>query len=313
LGAANKTTSRKDLRNVGPSVSYKLRDAAGQAREYNNYMLPIRLDDDPDSVPIFLLGMRETPADQFQYLRIPADPEGSKQTFLRTRAALQDPVLRQEAVRRYVRLAIPPQRTDMMEQLTASASRALQLFAGAELSQGPSATEKPAAGLQAISDFMEANVPQAEREKASEVLIRILNGVLFELVQMSRQAAGLPAFEPGPLAQNFMAQAVLSLSDAYLYPAPMAFELKDFEQVQASVFQVARAPGRNIVYLGCLLLIIGIFAMLYVRERRLWIWLSPADAGGQSQASMAMSSNRKSLDEGKEFESLKQRLFQGAA
>jgi cytochrome c biogenesis protein len=93
----------------------------------------------------------------------------------------------------------------------------------------------------------------------------------------------------------------------------MAFELKDFEQVQASVFQVARAPGRNIVYLGCLLLIIGIFAMLYVRERRLWIWLSPADAGGQSQASMAMSSNRKSLDEGKEFESLKQRLFQGAA
>lgn len=313
LGAANKTTSRKDLRNVGPSVSYKLRDAAGQAREYNNYMLPIRLDNDPDSVPIFLLGMRETPADQFQYLRIPADPEGSKQTFLRTRAALQDPVLRQEAVRRYVRLAIPPQRTDMMEQLTASASRALQLFAGAEWSQGPSATEKPAAGLQAISDFMEANVPQAEREKASEVLIRILNGVLFELVQMSRQAAGLPAFEPGPLAQNFMAQAVLSLSDAYLYPAPMAFELKDFEQVQASVFQVARAPGRNIVYLGCLLLIIGIFAMLYVRERRLWIWLSPADAGGQSQASMAMSSNRKSLDEGKEFESLKQRLFQGAA
>jgi cytochrome c biogenesis protein len=51
--------------------------------------------------------------------------------------------------------------------------------------------------------------------------------------------------------------------------------------------------------------------MLYVRERRLWIWLSP-DPGG-SQVNMALSSNRKSLDEGKEFESLKQRLFQGAA
>jgi cytochrome c biogenesis protein len=313
MGAANKTTARKDLRNVGPSVSYKLRDAAGQAREYNNYMLPIRLDNDPDSVPIFLLGMRETPADQFQYLRIPADLEGGKLTFLRTRAALQDPALRQEAVRRYVRQAIPPQRTDMAEQLTASASRALQLFAGDPGQQASSATDRPAAGLQAISDFMEANVPQAEREKASEVLIRILNGVLFELVQMTRQAAGLPALQPGTLTQNFMAQAVLSLSDAYLYPAPMAFELKEFEQVQASVFQVARAPGRNIVYLGCLLLIIGIFAMLYVRERRLWIWLSPADGAGQSQACMAMSSNRKSLDEGKEFESLKQRLFQGAA
>ena len=51
--------------------------------------------------------------------------------------------------------------------------------------------------------------------------------------------------------------------------------LTDFKQVQASVFQVARAPGKNIVYLGCLLLIVGIFAMLYVRERRLWVWLAP--------------------------------------
>ena len=312
LGAANKTTARKELRNVGPSVSYKLRDAAGQAREYNNYMLPVRLDNDPDTVPIFLLGVRETPADQFQYLRIPADPEGDKQTFLRTRQALQDPALRQEAVRRYVRQAIPAERKDMAEQLSASALRALNLYAGAEPSGAASGPGKPSAGLQAISDFMEANVPQAERERASEVLIRILNGVLFELVQISRQAAGQPLLEPNQKTQNFMAQAVLSLSDAFAYPAPMSFELKDFEQVQASVFQVARAPGRNIVYLGCLLLILGIFAMLYVRERRLWIWLSPAEEGGESRATMALSSNRKTLDGDKEFEHLKERLLQGS-
>jgi cytochrome c biogenesis protein len=313
LGAANKTTERKELRNVGPSVSYKLRDAAGQAREYNNYMLPVLLDNDPDTVPIFLLGVRETPADQFQYLRIPADPEGDKQTFLRTRQALQDPALRQEAVRRYVRQAIPAERKDMAEQLSASALRALNLYAGAEPSGAASGQGKPSgAGLQAISDFMEANVPQAERERASEVLIRILNGVLFELVQMSRQAAGQPLLEPNQKTQNFMAQAVLSLSDAFAYPAPMTFELKDFEQVQASVFQVARAPGRNIVYLGCLLLILGIFAMLYVRERRLWIWLSPVEEGGESRATMALSSNRKTLDGDKEFEHLKERLLQGA-
>jgi cytochrome c biogenesis protein len=312
LGAANKTTARKELRNVGPSVSYKLRDAAGQAREYSNYMLPVLLDNDPDTVPIFLLGVRETPADQFQYLRIPADPEGGKQTFLRTRQALQDPALRQEAVRRYVRQAIPAERKDMAEQLSASALRALNLYAGAEPAGAVSSQGKPSAGLQAISDFMEANVPQAERERASEVLIRILNGVLFELVQMSRQAAELPLLEPNQKTQNFMAQAVLSLSDAFSYPAPMTFELKDFEQVQASVFQVARAPGRNIVYLGCLLLILGIFAMLYVRERRLWIWLSAAEKGGESRATMALSSNRKTLDGDKEFEHLKERLLQGA-
>jgi cytochrome c biogenesis protein len=61
--------------------------------------------------------------------------------------------------------------------------------------------------------------------------------------------------------------------------------------VQASVFQVARAPGKNIVYLGCALLILGVFAMLYVRERRLWVWLAPQDTG--AQATMALSTNRK--------------------
>ncbi|MFM8575735.1 MAG: cytochrome c biogenesis protein ResB, partial [Limnohabitans sp.] len=145
-------------------------------------------------------------------------------------------------------------------------------------------------------------------EKASEVLIRILNGVLFELVQMAREQSGLPPLPRSDRTQNFMAQTVLSLSDAFYYPAPMTFELKEFEQVQASVFQVARAPGRNVVYLGCLLLIVGIFAMLYVRERRLWSWLAPAGAG--SQATMALSSNRKTLDGDKEVDHLTSRLLQ---
>ena len=31
LGAGHKTSTKKTLRNIGPSVSYKLRDASGQA------------------------------------------------------------------------------------------------------------------------------------------------------------------------------------------------------------------------------------------------------------------------------------------
>ena len=62
--------------------------------------------------------------------------------------------------------------------------------------------------------------------------------------------------------------------------------------MQASVFQVTRAPGRNIVYLGCALLILGVFAMLYVRERRLWVWLSAAGER-RRRRTMALSSNRK--------------------
>ena len=99
----------------------------------------------------------------------------------------------------------------------------------------------------------------------------------------------------------------MALSDASLYPAPMAFQLKDFKQVQASVFQVTRSPGKTIVYLGCALLILGVFAMLYVRERRLWVWLAPSDNG--SHASMALSSNRETMDVDREFERLRHQLL----
>ena len=321
LGAANKTITQKELRNVGPSVSYKLRDAAGQAREFNNYMLPVKVDASESSPAVYLLGVRETPSAPFQYLRIPVDPEGGMQTFLRVRAALLDPAQREQAVKRYASQALGNERPELAGQLGASASKALGLFAGAG-PDGQLADAKNASGLQAISNFMEANVPEAERNRAGEVLIRILNGVLFEITQSTRAQAGLPPLLQDDKTQGFMSQMVLSLSDVPHYPAPMAFQLKDFTQVQASVFQVARAPGKNIVYLGCAFLIVGIFAMLYVRERRVWVWLAPGrgegpesavgDAGstGGSHATMALSTNRKTMDGDKEFEMLKTRLLQ---
>ena len=84
-------------------------------------------------------------------------------------------------------------------------------------------------------------------------------------------------------------------------------QLQSFDQVKASVFQVTRSPGKNIVYLGCLLLVLGVFAMLYVRERRLWVWIRSSETG-QGHALMAMSTQRRSLDFDKEFERLKARL-----
>ena len=157
-------------------------------------------------------------------------------------------------------------------------------------------------------------MPVAERDKAGEVLIRILNGVVFELAQMSREAAGLPPAGSDAASQAFMTLAVLALSDAPLYTAPVTLQLTDFTQVQASVFQVARAPGKKVVYLGCALLILGIFAMLYVRERRMWVWLAPTDGEGANgvpgaQATMALSTNRKTMDGDREFEQLKTTLL----
>ncbi|MDR6856977.1 cytochrome c biogenesis protein ResB [Variovorax guangxiensis] len=303
LGAANKTNKPKVLRNIGPSIGYKLRDAAGQAREYQNYMVPV---DTGDGQPVFLLGMRERPEEPFRYLRVPADEQGSMDGFVRMRAALADADTRTRAIERYIARSIDPKRPELAGQLRISAGRALALFAGAERAKADAVSS---GGWQAIAEFMEANVPEADRERAGAVLVRILNDVLFEVLNLSREQAGLAALPADEKAQAFLTQAVLAVSDAYFYPAPVAMMMTDFKQVQASVFQVARAPGKNIVYLGCLLLIVGIFAMLYVRERRLWVWLAKDAGAGGTAATMAYSVNRKTIDSDREFERLKDRLL----
>jgi cytochrome c biogenesis protein len=305
LGAANKINRPKVLRNIGPSFGYKLRDASGQAREYQNYMLPV---DTGDGQPVFLLGVRERPEEPFRYLRVPADEEGSMDGFVRMRAALADASLRERAVERYVARATDPKRVELVEQLRVSAARALALFAGTESPrpQGQAAG-RGQGGWQAIAEFMEANVPDGERERAGTVLVRILNEVLAEVLNLSRESAGLAALPSDERSQAFLTQAVLAISDASLYPAPVAMAMTDFTQVQASVFQVARAPGKNVVYLGCLFLIVGIFAMLYVRDRRLWVWLTPAGAG--TDATMALSANRRTIDSDREFDNLKDKLL----
>ena len=300
LGAGHKTTTEKELRNIGPSIGYKLRDASGQAREYQNYMMPV---DTCDGNPVFLLGVRENPADAFRFLRVPADAEGSMDSFVRLRLALADPALREQAARRYVATAVDAARPELREPLLQSALRALQMYAGTTDAAGVHI-----GGLQAIARFMELNVPEAERARASEVLVRILNGVLFEMAQAVRAQNGLAPMANDDQTLAFMTQAVFSLSDAQFYPAPMAFMLDDFTHVQASVFQVTRGPGKNVVYLGCLFLIVGIFAMLYVRDRRLWIWLVPAGEG-RSHASVALSTNRQTLEGDRDFAVLTEKLI----
>jgi cytochrome c biogenesis protein len=308
LGSGAKGNGKKELRNVGPSVSYKLRDAAGQAREFNNYMVPVEL----DGVRVFLVGARDKPEQEMRYLRIPADDQDSIDGWARLRMGLLDPALRSKAAARYVAIASPPDKPEMAAQLTTTAERALGLFAGAEsvLPKGAAAPADPRAGLQAISDFIEGSVPEADRVRISEVLLRILNGTLFELLNLTRENAGLAPLKADDKTQAFMTQSVLSLSDSFFYPAPVLFQLTDFTQVQASVFQVARAPGKKLVYLGAILLIVGVFAMLYIRERRLWVWLTPAANG--TKITTALSTTRRTLDADAEFEQLKRQILKEA-
>lgn len=162
----------------------------------------------------------------------------------------------------------------------------------------------------ALSAFLEQNVPESDRERTSEVLLRILNGSLLELLQQARAAEGLKPLALDESLQAFMSQSLIALSDVAFFPAPLLLTLENFEQVQASVFQVTRAPGKTLVYLGCAFLIVGVFAMLYIRERRLWVWLE--DLGeGRTRLTAALSSTRQTLDTDREFDQLRTALLAG--
>lgn len=283
----------KNLQNVGPSVQYKLRDPAGQAREFNVYQFPVEM----DGGRVFLAGVRESPNEPFRYLRIPADADGTMAEWVRMRAALADPVRREAAALRYARLAAPvrdgvrdPQAD---ERLAGAARRGLDLFA-----EG---------GLQAVAEFIDANVPAAEQPRAAEALLKVLNGALWELWQVSRESANLPPVEGNDANGRFLVQAQAALSDAFLFGAPVVFELTDFTEIKASVLQMTRSPGKPIVYLGCLLLVLGTFAMFYVRERRVWCWVGRAGDDGP-RLLYAMSSSRQTLDLDKEFGVLSEAL-----
>jgi len=308
LGTGAKAPGDKTMRNVGPSVTYRLRDESGQAREFHNYMVPFEI----DGQMVLLAGVRESTNEPFRYLRLPVDENNAIDSWMGLRHALLNPQAREVAARRYAQQATPPGQPELQPQIQATALRALALFAGAERpADGVSAEEVPG-GLTALTVFLDRSVPEHERSRISEVLLRILNGTLFELLNLSRQQAGAAPMTSGEAAQTFMTQAVLSLSDSFFYPAPVMAQLVHFEQKQASVFQVARAPGKTLVYMGSVLLIIGVFAMLYVRERRLWIWIQDDGAGG-TKLSAALSTTRKTMDADQEFESLKAALLAGAA
>lgn len=85
---------------------------------------------------------------------------------------------------------------------------------------------------------------------------------------------------------------------------PVIFQLAEFSEVKASVFQVTKAPGKKWVYVGCLLLVLGIFAMFYLPERRIWVRLKDVNQVGL----FAMTSTRQTMDFEKEFEKYRQEI-----
>jgi cytochrome c biogenesis protein len=272
-------SDKKHLRNVGPSVQFKLRDARGQAREFSNYMLPLEL----DGRWYLMSGVRESPSEAFRYLRMPLDADGNIDGFMRLRGALLNPDLRPEIAARFAHEALPQNAwgTEIESKLTSSAAQVLKLFA-----EG---------GFQTLGRFIEEKVPAAERDKAAGTYLRILELTAFEALRIANRQAGLPA-PKGDDATGWLVRDTLnSMSDMFVYGAPVYLQLMQYDEVKASGLQLTRSPGKNVVYFGSLLLTLGVFFMLYVRERRVWLRIKPGSA------LLAMSSAKHTIDFENEF------------
>lgn len=271
-------SENKSLHNVGPSFQVKVRNSSGEAREYHNYMLPVML----EGRNYILSGVRESPSDPFRYLRIPADQDGKIDGFMRLRYAMQNPAIIAKAATIFAHNALSATGdTQLVSRLENSAQHILSLFAKG--------------GYSSLGQYIESSVPKAEQQKATDTFLRILELTTFQVLAIADNQAGLPAPATDDNTGFFIRDSLNAYSDLFFYGAPIYLQLESFDQVQSSGLQLTRSPGKNLVYFGSLILVLGIFAMLYIRERRAWILVKPGSA------LFAYSTARKTVDFETEF------------
>jgi cytochrome c biogenesis protein len=266
--------------NVGPNITYKLRDTQGQAKEYVTYMQPLQI----DGKHYFISGMRETVQQDFQYLRIPVDSDFGLNGFMHFRATMLDATKFPQIAHRLAQNAIAADKNAAVKtQFEDSVVQLMRTFADG--------------GYNRVAQVIEKSVPENEREIAAKTYIRMINVAAFEAYNLSLAADKKPLLVNNVETQALIQDSLNAFSDMFFYGTPYYLQLAQFEHKEASGLQLTKSPGQKWVYLGSALLVLGIFAMMYIRERRIWLLLKPAN----QQVHFAMSSNRKNLDFEQEF------------
>ena len=76
----------KKFVNDGSSFVFKVRDSSGVAKEYFNYMSPVKQKDRY----VFVSGMRNSPSEAYRYLHIPADEKFTVERFMKFHAMINN-------------------------------------------------------------------------------------------------------------------------------------------------------------------------------------------------------------------------------
>lgn len=284
----NEDGADRKFRNYGPSVIFKVRDAGGQAREYVNYMAPFEMDGEL----FFLSGMRENPGDPYRYLHIPLDAKASVGRFMRFRARAMDSQRLETVIREQVGTIAEGSAPLSADQLVGSVGTLVRTF---------------------LEDGIDAIVAEAERsapedsDTALNVYVKLIQNTLAALyIDMLAEQGKLVEDGVTPEDQRFFEASMNALSLMGPYGSPFVLQLTNFEQVQASGLQITKSPGKDIVYLGCVMLMAGVFFMFYMHHRRLWVRLVP-DEGGV-RVLFAGAGHRDRSDFSTEFNALHARL-----
>ncbi len=264
----------KQFKNVGPTITYKLRDAAGQAHEYVNYMLPLQR----EGSHFFATGERATANEPYRWLMIPADHNGKIDSFMAWREVLLLPEKRAQVVEK----AILNVDENVRPQFKLAVENLLRQF-----SEG---------GYIAINEHIQKTVPAAEQTKTGEFMYQILYGAMNIALDEALKTAMLPEMPAGELRNKFILNSMDGYTAMTRFSAPVLLQLNGFKQVNMSGLQMTKSPGASLVYLGSLFLVLGVMFMFYVREKRAWLLLEPS-----GEVRFAMSSNRHERDLIKEF------------
>ncbi|WP_321277411.1 cytochrome c biogenesis protein ResB [Thiomicrorhabdus indica] len=255
-------TGRK-FHNNGPTVIFKVRNEQGKAWEYENYLMA----NHQDGRDFFMTGVRESAAEPFRYLFIPADEKRSKERFFKLTAMLNQSTQNMNLIR-----SLYPQAPGMDDR-----TYAMQLDLTEKL-----LTLFRQTGFQGIENFILNNVPKEEQTKVSEYYFAqttfALQSIYLELLRKEGIIDDLNA-EITPFDKQWFEDALTAITGFSIYGPPMFVELAGFKEIQATGLQITKSPGKDIVYFGSTLLIIGVFFMFYVRQRRVWINIQPSSSG----------------------------------
>jgi cytochrome c biogenesis protein len=251
----------KKFKNAGPSVQFKMRNKTGEAKEFLNYMVPV----EREGVYYYLSGVRSSPAEEFRYLYIPVDDNGGIKRFMKFLDALDDKELLQQiaANQNVIDTVLPSQEA-------AQFSEAMVMLVGLFVENG----------MDGVTGQVEKNVPLDKREEVTQLYVKVLQQMLGAVYVDVLTKEGVDvSLGVDEKKAAFFDSASAAIGAIGRYGSPVYFQLSSFVHHQASGLQIAKAPGKNLVYPGCAMLILGVFLMFYAPQQRLWAWLEKSENG----------------------------------